>query len=600
MKFKKDKIYKFEFSIKFKAAMSVVMAVVCIFGQNFGSVVYAGEQGEVSYQKVHEKQQWGIHESSGGSRPENLNDEISEKRYETLIAHGAGSVDGIKTTSSVEALERAAANGFKMIELDMVFTKDGKIVMLHDWDRTTVNYLGEKINGAMNLKEFENRRIAGKFQPLTMEKLALFLKKHQDIKIVTDIKDDNVKMLEHIAENYPHIFNQIIPQIYDYDEYEPVKKLGYRDIIFTLYALEAVDVEKVRRFAKEQGLYAVTVPYNFYTKGIPETLSQSGIKVYTHPIETFEDAKRELQRGAVGVYTSDLLPEEFQGAGQEYYLMQTNDKGQLVRLTDTEIKAEDIRLVRIHGDFVHKALRYKLDGEQLESRLKNTEDSGTEKHTLTVEIWNTEKKPMTLHHTMIYVLTKNNGKVRILDKKLAYRVEQLKEIPKFEDVFSKEAGSEEVKLLEEALVASSNHSYYYFNGEGRHFYTGDELLKVEKNKNGNIMVPFAEAGRILGIDDISLGRRQYIYINENQDKYVSKLYTKYIQKNSMNIVLNEPMTLSRSKAMASGEVFRAILGCEFVQSESVILILPKGVEATSNQKKIMLKMAERLYKESEV
>lgn len=280
--------------------------------------------------------------------------------------------------------------------------------------------------------------------------------------------------------------------------------------------------------------------------------------------------------------------------------MQTNDKGQLVRLTDTEIKAEDIRLVRIHGDFVHKALRYKLDGEQLESRLKNTEDSGTEKHTLTVEIWNTEKKPMTLHHTMIYVLTKNNGKVRILDKKLAYRVEQLKEIPKFEDVFSKEAGSEEVKLLEEALVASSNHSYYYFNGEGRHFYTGDELLKVEKNKNGNIMVPFAEAGRILGIDDISLGRRQYIYINENQDKYVSKLYTKYIQKNSMNIVLNEPMTLSRSKAMASGEVFRAILGCEFVQSESVILILPKGVEATSNQKKIMLKMAERLYKESEV
>lgn len=557
-----NKFYK-----KISDGLLVIVISICIFSQSIAAPVFAAEKGEET--------------------------DSETRKYEILIAHGGGTVDGIRSTSSVDALEKAVQNGFKMIELDMVFTKDGELVMLHDWDRTTVNYLKEKLKSALTLRDFENRRIAGKFKPLTMNKLAEFLKKHEDVKIVSDTKENNIKVLSYIKKKYPQTIKQIIPQIYDYDEYESVKILGYKDIIFTLYALGSVDAQKVADFAKEKNLYAVTVPAKFYTPNVPETLSKQGIKVYTHPIETFEDAQNELNRGVIGVYTSDLLPEEFNGQGREYYLLQSDINGNLVRLRDAEINADWITSVRIHGDLSQKILRYKLDKENLDVGLKKAKNSLSEMHQLSIEIWDTSKRPMQLYHTMEYALTKNNDKLCILDKKFVYRLYDLKEIPDFKNVIDE--NSEEAKILEKSFIAKSGYSYYYFQGKGKNFYSGKDLLTVETGKKGSVMIPLAETGKLLGIDNFVFGAGQYIYINENQDKYLSELYTGYMQKNGMSSVLYEPMTLSKSKVMAGGEVFKKVLGCDFIESKSVIIILPQDVKVTDLQKKKMLEMADKLF-----
>ena len=70
-----------------------------------------------------------------------------------------------------------------------------------------------------------------------MEKLAEILQQHPQVHIITDTKESNVEILTFIQKKYPQVVKQIIPQIYQYDEWEAVNKLGYQQIILTLYKM---------------------------------------------------------------------------------------------------------------------------------------------------------------------------------------------------------------------------------------------------------------------------------------------------------------------------------------------------------------------------
>ena len=50
-----------------------------------------------------------------------------------MVAHAGGGVDGDRYWNSVEALERNYAAGFRVFEVDFHWTRDRKLVLLHDW-----------------------------------------------------------------------------------------------------------------------------------------------------------------------------------------------------------------------------------------------------------------------------------------------------------------------------------------------------------------------------------------------------------------------------------------------------------------------------------
>jgi len=50
-----------------------------------------------------------------------------------LIAHAGGGINGLKYTNSLEAMEQSIEHGFKMVELDLLISSDGRIVAVHDW-----------------------------------------------------------------------------------------------------------------------------------------------------------------------------------------------------------------------------------------------------------------------------------------------------------------------------------------------------------------------------------------------------------------------------------------------------------------------------------
>ncbi len=67
-----------------------------------------------------------------------------------------------------------------------------------------------------------------------MDRLAEILQQHPQVSVITDTKEDNLAILTYIQKNYPQIVAQVIPQIYQYEEYDAVKALGYDKNYFDL------------------------------------------------------------------------------------------------------------------------------------------------------------------------------------------------------------------------------------------------------------------------------------------------------------------------------------------------------------------------------
>lgn len=528
-----------------------------------------------------------------------------QRPYERLIAHGAGTVEGFPTSSSVEAMELAIKNGYKWIELDLEFTSDGKIIMLHDWDRTVTTYLGRKFDKPLSLREFNNQLIYGRFESLTFDKLAKILDENPQVQIITDTKEENVKLLTIIAESYPAYVERIMPQIYDYSQFEPVAALGYEDIIFTLYMQDTVDYSKLLNFVRDKGIYAVTVDKNYWVKGLPEKLSRDGVTVYTHPVDTVEEAQQQLAKGAYGVYSSDLIPAEVEGWGAKYYLTQADSKGAQIKLTDTELPDSGLRKIPIHGNLTGMALSYKLDGQNLEDRLAEVEDSQSQGHQLTIELWDEKSKSGTKDaqpfYTMTYTVTKNKGQLRILDTKYDYRLKELKELPKLEAVLAEadknSKQDQACELLAQAFIAKAGNYYYYNEGQNGSYWVGDELLSAQRSTSGNVIVPLAETLAQLGADSVTMDQAKYVYMEMNGQKTIAQVYGNYLRRGVANNKLSVPISLYREKTMGSGELIAKVSGRTYIEDKGLLILLPEDCRLSSQLTEKLIEMADLLYKD---
>lgn len=240
---------------------------------------------------------------------ENLALEVKEKKPHTLVAHAGGAIYGYKYTNSLEALEEAYKNGFKLIELDFQWTTDGKIVCIHDWESMTrrlfmINYR------PLSLEEFKSFNT---FQGLTLmdvNDLAEWLRNKDDVYIITDMKGDNIRFLKELKESYSDIQDRFIPQIYSFDEYWAVRDMGYEDIILTLYKTWYSDSQIVN-FVKEHELFALTMASERAQTNLPQALKEVDITIYAHTVNELYEFENLFRNGVHGIYTDYFQPNNF-------------------------------------------------------------------------------------------------------------------------------------------------------------------------------------------------------------------------------------------------------------------------------------------------
>lgn len=226
-----------------------------------------------------------------------------------LVAHAGGAVDGIPYTNSRTAFDRSCARGFRLFEVDLLWTSDARVVLLHDWEDSFVRLFGAP-KGRRSLADLRALHMRGDLGLLTMEDLADWLERHHDAFLVTDIKERNVETLALMARRWPELRHRVFPQIYQTEEYEPVCALGYLRILFTLYLSPATDDEVVR-FAEDHELYGVTMWAARANNGrFVERLRATGVPVYAHTVNDWGRAETLLSRGVRGLYTDTLEPAE--------------------------------------------------------------------------------------------------------------------------------------------------------------------------------------------------------------------------------------------------------------------------------------------------
>lgn len=221
------------------------------------------------------------------------------------VVHGGGAIDGYAGSNSLEAINAAYEAGHRTLELDFLLSADGYPVCLHDWSMYYSNDITDGV--PMTLEAFRAVRIYERYTPLDLETLAGWLTAHPDVQIVTDVKDNNLGVLRTIAKSHPELQARFIPQIYAYDEYAPVRAMGYTNIILTLYRLgeynDKVNTEKIVPFAAARGLVAVTADVTIASEEFIAAFNEAGVPLAVHTVNGEAEQAALFSAGIGTIYT---------------------------------------------------------------------------------------------------------------------------------------------------------------------------------------------------------------------------------------------------------------------------------------------------------
>ncbi len=224
-----------------------------------------------------------------------------------VIAHAGGGYNGLSYTNSIEALNSSYQTGFRYIEIDFSWTSDEKIVCLHDWGKTFKKLFGYKVKSALSYLQFtEISQQHPDFKVCDLQLLTDWLKDKPDVKIITDIKYQNLKGLKIIADQYPDLIPQFIPQIYQPEEYHTVKCMGFDQLIWILYQYNG-SKKSVVELSEHMNLLAISMrARQAKSKTLQQLLKRHRIFVYT--INESKTMQRLINKYEVsGIYTDFLV-----------------------------------------------------------------------------------------------------------------------------------------------------------------------------------------------------------------------------------------------------------------------------------------------------
>lgn len=224
-----------------------------------------------------------------------------------MIAHAGGGYEGQNYSNSIEALNHSYQEGFRYMEMDFSWTSDNQLVCLHDWDKTFKKLFNKKVKQALSYTEFKQWvEEHPDFSSCTLDSLAEWLTHKPDVRIITDIKYENLKGIRFIIEKFPNLKQQLIPQFYQPEEYQLLKDLGFNDLIWILYQYKG-SKNSVVELSQAMELWAVSMRASqAKSRTLQKLIGKHRIFVYTINDERSK-LKLKNEYHVSGFYTDFLL-----------------------------------------------------------------------------------------------------------------------------------------------------------------------------------------------------------------------------------------------------------------------------------------------------
>jgi hypothetical protein len=154
-----------------------------------------------------------------------------------FIAHAGGAIDGRTYTNSRDAIDQAYDKGFRLIELDLIETRDGRLVAAHDWEGWQ-QATGSDAS-APSRDEFRSSLLFGRYRTIDLEDLEKWFAARPDAFLVTD----KVTKFEALIEGFPHL-DRMIVEVFSVADYERARREGIRYPMLSLHAALVEDEEE--------------------------------------------------------------------------------------------------------------------------------------------------------------------------------------------------------------------------------------------------------------------------------------------------------------------------------------------------------------------
>ena len=235
-----------------------------------------------------------------------------------IFAHRGAS--GYAPENTLTAIKKAIEMKADGIEIDIQLTKDGKIVVIHDWkvDRTTTGrgFVYELDFGyirSLDAGQWYTKDFIGEVVPTLEEVLDIL---PNDMMLNIEIKDtarkhSNIeeKMLE-VLKKYPEKFDNIIVSSFHHDKIRRLQELEPKLKLALLTDSEFIEIEK---YLSTNGLnsYSYHPEINLISKKDVDILHKKGIKIFVWKVNKEEDLDYLLSMEIDGVITNypDIMRE---------------------------------------------------------------------------------------------------------------------------------------------------------------------------------------------------------------------------------------------------------------------------------------------------
>ena len=186
------------------------------------------------------------------------------------IIHAGGYItlsDGtqVSYTNSLEALENCWRNGKRFCEIDLQETSDGILICGHG-DASELAF-GTGLPTTASGADFLNSRLYGELTPISVDELAIFMRKHPELYVITDVKTNNLQVCCRLSEAFPDLRSHFIVQIQVQEEYETLRNLGFPYITYPIFKTpdQQRDLLHLAAFAKNHELLALILPNGYYS-----------------------------------------------------------------------------------------------------------------------------------------------------------------------------------------------------------------------------------------------------------------------------------------------------------------------------------------------
>lgn len=240
-----------------------------------------------------------------------VDSEHQSLKPELTIMHGGGRIHGFMYPNTAEAVLSHYERGKRVFEVDFLKTRDGSYIGLHHWSLLNSPLFEEKegrlnYNGVpLTKKAFTQLGLSRNMTYIDFDVLSDLIGRHKDIVIITDTKDDNSRLLRYIAQFYPSLMENIIPQVYNRDEYREAQTYGFQKIIYTLYRSQDTPRD-VLDFIDESHPYAITIPYERLNERRWRRLLKKDTNIFVHTLNSLRQSELLFRMGVDGIYTDDL------------------------------------------------------------------------------------------------------------------------------------------------------------------------------------------------------------------------------------------------------------------------------------------------------